>query len=386
MVVDRRVSAATGKVTWRVRVLRGSKTIESATFETQREAKEFDAARKTQVRRGDWIDPARGKVHVAAIAADYLASRSNVAPLTKDTDQGMWDRHLAPTFATRSVGEITQADVSAWLGKMADKGAAPSTRRRALATLRGVLGYAVADERIRLNPAAAVKAPKGGARREGQALTPQQLARLIGEIPESCRPAVFALATTGMRVSELCGLRVGDVYDYLGQGLGFRLSRSISQTPASGAAVVGDLKSHRARTVPVPPTLVAWVRARMTTASADEPLFSSPTGKPWTRGNLAVRADWSRARLKAGLPTLRIHDLRHTALSSMIASGADVLAVSRVAGHSTPTLTLSLYGHHQDEALWKAVAKSSADLELPTDQELTKPPRSRTTQSRKKAL
>jgi len=371
MVIDRRESATSGRVSWRVRVLRAGKTVETATFRTLAEAKAFDAARRTQVARADWVDPARGKLPVKDIAAAYLASRSNAAPLTKDTDRAMWDRHIAPTFAIAEVGGVTQADVTSWLGAQADRGVAPSTRRRALATFRGILAFAVADRRIRVSPAVGVQGPRGQVRREGQALTADQVGRLLAEVPAGCRPPILALATTGMRVSELCGLRCGDVYDYLGQGLGFRLVRSISQTPASGAAVIGDLKTHRSRTVPCPPPLVAWVRARIADAPADAPLFPSPTGKSWTRGNLALRSDWTKARAKAGLPAVRIHDLRHTALSAMVAAGMDVVAVSRVAGHSTPTLTLGLYGHHQDKALWDAVAKSSADLTL-TDQKLTK--------------
>ena len=48
---------------------------------------------------------------------------------------------------------------------------------------------------------------------------------------------------------------------------------------------------------------------------------------------------------------MRIHDLRHTAASLAIASGADVKAVQRMLGHASATMTLDLYGHLWDRGL-----------------------------------
>ncbi len=57
------------------------------------------------------------------------------------------------------------------------------------------------------------------------------------------------------------------------------------------------------------------------------------------------------AREKAGMPALRIHDLRHTAASLAIASGADVKVIQRMLGHKSARMTLDLYGHLWDSAL-----------------------------------
>lgn len=285
----------------------------------------------------------------------------NVAPLTLATDRGLYRRLVEPTFGKKAVAKVTPADVAEWLGDLAGRDVAPSTRRRALAVMRGIFAHAVADRRINTSPAAGVKPPKGGVRREGKALTDAELIRLLAELPEHCRPPTLALAITGMRISELCGLVVGDVMD-TPHGLGLRAHRSISQLPEGGKAVIGDMKSHRARLIPVPKALEAWIRQRVEEAGAADPLFPSPGGGHWTRGNFARRANWSVARARAGLPTVRIHDLRHTAATTMLAAGADVLSVSRVLGHSTPTLTLSLYGHVVDQGIFDAVARTDRRL------------------------
>ena len=282
MTISRLVSSRTGKITWRVRIKQGRAVVESATFSTLSEAKLFESTRRTQMSRIDWVDPARGRVSLGEVAEEYLASRSNVAPLTQGTDKQMYRQHIGPTFG-----------------------------KRALAVLRGILAHAVADRRLRVNPSVGVKGPKGGARREGIALTVEEVGRLLAELPEECRPPVILMAITGIRVSEMCGLRVGDVHRSP-QGYMLRLQRSISQSSYDGKAYLGDLKSHRARSVPVPRLLVEWISKRIENADAVAPLFTTKRGQAWTRGNFATRSGWTKARRRAGLPDVRIHDLRHT--------------------------------------------------------------------------
>ena len=71
-----------------------------------------------------------------------------------------------------------------------------------------------------------------------------------------------------------------------------------------------------------------------------------------------MRRNFAPALKKAGLPQITFHDLRHTAISQAIAGGADVLAVSKIAGHSNPAITLKIYTHEMDgslEAVQKAI-------------------------------
>ncbi len=58
-----------------------------------------------------------------------------------------------------------------------------------------------------------------------------------------------------------------------------------------------------------------------------------------------------------GVPTLRVHDFRHTAASIWLAHGADPKVVQRVLGHATATMTMDLYGHLLDASLWLAADK-----------------------------
>src|SRR5215831_10407400 len=59
----------------------------------------------------------------------------------------------------------------------------------------------------------------------------------------------------------------------------------------------------------------------------------------------ALSKNWPRVMAAIGMPGVTLHSLRHTHASRLIASGMDILTVSRRLGHSSPTITLSVYGH-----------------------------------------
>ena len=63
---------------------------------------------------------------------------------------------------------------------------------------------------------------------------------------------------------------------------------------------------------------------------------------------------WSRATAAIGRPTLRPHDLRHTAASIWLGAGADPKVVQRILGHASAAMTMDLCGHLIDRNLWEA--------------------------------
>jgi hypothetical protein len=146
---------------------------------------------------------------------------------------------------------------------------------------------------------------------------------------------------TGVRFGEVAALRRVDV-DLLRRRL--RIERA--EAEVNGVMHLGTTKSHQARTVALPPFLSDALGAYMGSAPRDDLLFTNAAG-----GYLSV-TNWKRrvfdpSARRAGLtpPPLRTHDLRHTAASLMIASGATVKAVQHQLGHRSATLTLDRYGH-----------------------------------------
>jgi site-specific recombinase XerD len=75
----------------------------------------------------------------------------------------------------------------------------------------------------------------------------------------------------------------------------------------------------------------------------------------------SFKRSFDTARTKAGLPDLRVHDLRHSAASFMINAGIDLFAVGRVLGHADHQSTMR-YSHLANDTLMKAVEAGAAGL------------------------
>jgi len=201
--------------------------------------------------------------------------------------------------------------------------------------------------------AATVRRPtSGGVRREGRALTLAELHALTAACAGPYRDVVLVLALAGLRWGELAGLQVGDRVSVPGPGL--RLSRAVLASRGGGALYVDTLKNHRARTVPLVAELVPVIDRWAAGKEPEAWLFAAPGGGPLRVSNWKRSVGWRAARVAAGVPDVRVHDLRHTAASLWLAAGADPKVVQRMLGHATAAMTMDLYGHVVDASLWQA--------------------------------
>ena len=140
-------------------------------------------------------------------------------------------------------------------------------------------------------------------------------------------------------------------------GPGLRLSRAVLASNGGGELYVDTLKNKRARTVPLVPVVVPIVDRWSAGKSSGEWLFAAPAGGPLRETNWQRSVSWREAKATIGRPELRVHDLRHTAASVWLASGADPKVVQRVLGHATAAMTMDLYGHMIDRNLWDAAQR-----------------------------
>jgi integrase len=348
-----RYTLLSGAVRYRARVKSHGREVATRVFERKADAVAWEQDQRRRLRLGEWIDPRRGQVPLSDVAADWLSSRSSVKRRTRESDESAWRNHIRPRFGNWPIASITAAEVSAWVGGLVARGLAPSTAMRVLATLRSILAFAVADGRVQHNVAALARKPTSGrARREGQALTLDELHALTAACTGPYRDVVLVLALAGMRWGEVAGLQVGDRVSVPGPGL--RLSRAVLASKGGGSLYVDTLKNNRARTVPLVPELVPIVDRWSVGKASDAWLFAAPGGGPLRESNWKRSVGWRTAKTVAGVPGVRVHDLRHTAASLWLAAGADPKVVQRVLGHATATMTMDLYGHLVDANLWQA--------------------------------
>jgi integrase len=342
-----------GAVRYRARVKFHGREVAARVFERRADAIAWEQDQRRRLRLGEWTDPRRGRVPLSDVAADWLNSRGLVKRRTRENYESNWRNYVQPRFGNWPVAAITAAEVSAWVGGLVARGLAPATATRALATLRSILAFAVADGRVPHNVAATVRRPTSGrVRREGQALTPAELRALTAACTGLYRDVVPVLALAGLRWGELAGLQVGDRVSVPGPGL--RLSRAMLASEGGGTLYVDTLKNHRARTVPLVAELVPIIDRWTAGKEPQAWLFAAPGGGPLRESNWKRSVSWRAAKVAAGVPDVRVHDLRHTAASLWLAAGADPKVVQRVLGHATAAMTMDLYGHLVDASLWQA--------------------------------
>lgn len=155
------------------------------------------------------------------------------------------------------------------------------------------------------------------------------------------------VCTTGLRRSELAGLRRGDVDLAVG-----RLTSGETRVVVGGRATDSDGKSNDSRrTLALDPVTVAalreylleWDSQKREFGHAGEHLFSHPDGRPIHPDTIT---EWfARLSWQAGLPPIRLHDIRHSYATAALRAGVPVKVVSERLGHSSVAFTQDTYMH-----------------------------------------
>jgi integrase len=170
-------------------------------------------------------------------------------------------------------------------------------------------------------------------------------------------PLFRLAATTGMRRGELLGLRWRDV-DLDGARLHVR--QQYTRQGALGCAFVTPKSPWSIRDIDLDDVTTQTLREARPLVVGDALVFCWPDGTPYEPSVLDRR--FSKARRDAGLPAIRLHDLRHTHAVLLLEAGVDALTVSRRLGHDSIQTTLTLYGHVTSKMREGAAARFGALL------------------------
>jgi len=266
-------------------------------------------------------------------------------------------RHLLPLICSRLIREVSVAEVAELLDLRRERGCAEKTAAGAQGTLGNVMRFAVRNSWIADNPVEKLERHERPrpARHPQRALGREAIARLLDCCLPAYRTLVATALYTGMRLSELLGL-VWDDVDFARSCIHVRAQLSRAHVGAPAQRV--PPKTHAGhRQTPLTPQLAALLRERrLATArsAAGDWVFSTRNGTPLGQRNiqrsaLCLAAD--AAGLRVDGARLRFHDLRRTFASHLIIElSLDVVQVSRLMGHASPSTTLSIYAHMFDEA------------------------------------
>ena len=280
---------------------------------------------------------------------DYLQAECGLADNTRCAyrrDLVHFGAYLADA-GCRSIGEITSEHVEGFLRAQHAAGRSPASIARSLAAVRMFCRFCVFQRLMDDDPSCVVEGPRKWARLP-ETLSHESVEALLeaprpdGDLHGRRDRAILALLyATGMRASELVGLKVRDVHFELGV-----------------VRVLG--KGRKERIVPVAEEALERVRDYLREVRGQggpgpaEPLFVSRSGRPLRREDVfrLVRKYVRRAALRGKVSP---HTLRHCFATELLAGGADLRSVQEMLGHAD-IATTQIYTH-VDVSRLKAVHK-----------------------------
>lgn len=324
-----------GKTTWVARWRDPDGLQRKKSFARRADADRFVAAVAADIARGSYVDPAAGKVNVEAWAEIWSSAQAHLKDTTRARYAGVLRVHVLPRWGRRPLSSITHAEVGRWVSDLASSGLQPGSVRYAHAVLSSMLGLAVRDGRLARNPAEGVPLPRIQPR-EPRFLSLAEVSALAAASGDNAT-VVWFLALTGLRFGEMAALRVKRV-DLARR----RVMVAESVTEVSGRTVWSTPKSHRTRSVPLPGQLAGALAGVIQAKGDDDLVFTAPGGGVLRINNWRPRV-FDPACHAASLTGVSPHDLRHTAASLAVSSGANVKAIQRMLGHASAAMTLDVY-------------------------------------------
>lgn len=304
---------------------------------------------------GTLADPS--SITVSECLNSWLDGPNGLGKKTLERYKQLASQQIGPFIGAIPIQQLRPATIQAWHvdlikgGGKGGKALAPQTVRSAHAVLHTALERAMKAETISRNPASAVSPPRVKDK-EIEALTGGEMKLVLDRLQGHWLFPIVAFAlATGCRRGETLSARWADLD--LDKAMVI-ISRSLEET-ASGLAFKPPKTKHSRRSISLPANIIETLKAHRITQlehrmalglgkqGKDALIFSLPDGQPLSPD--AVSRAWSRAVKTFRLPAITFHALRHSHASALIASGLDVLTVSRRLGHGSPTITLSRYGH-----------------------------------------
>lgn len=306
-----------------------------------------DKAKKLLVQVMDGSDPADEREHTRRaptfeeLAARYLAEHAEKKkkPLSIRSDRCLLDRHLKPVFGKRLAESLTFDDISRFHAGMSST---PIQANRALAVLSKMLNLA---ERwgvrpMNSNPCRYVERYKE--RKCERFLSREELGQLGRVLAEAeASQSEHSSALLAIRLLLLTGARKGEILTLRWAEVDF--DRSCLRLP--------DSKTGK-KMIPLGAPALALLRKAPRLLGNPYVCHGEEEGGYF----IGLHRPWDRLRKLAGLPEVRLHDLRHTHASVAAGAGIGLPIIGRLLGHSSPATT-ARYAHLADDPL-KAAAHS----------------------------
>lgn len=254
-----------------------------------------------------------------------------------ETDVSVFENHILPVLGHVGLDAITPADIGVVLSRARER-LADSTCNRLLVLLRYMFNLAIRWQMVgvTINPTMTHQLKRISTYRE-RFLTAAETERLLASVNRSAnrmlRYIIPMLLLTGARKREVLEARWVDM----------DVERRYWRIPKT--------KSGRERYVPLSDASLELLRRVPRRTQCDYIFANHRTSLPFR----CVYRSWHRARTLAGMPEVRVHDLRHSFASFLVNAGCSLYEVQKILGHSSIVMT-QRYSHLSLDSLLKAVS------------------------------
>lgn len=334
------------------------------TFAKKKDADAFASKADVEVREGVHIAD-RDTVTVKKAGELWIAS-GDAAGLERSTINQRKRHlkfHIEPFIGETLLSKVTVPAVRDFEDKLRQEGRSTAMVKKVMTSLGSILADAIERGLATRNPVRDIRGSRKGRdaraeKRQKRRLevgvdipTREETKALVAALEGNWRPLLITAIFTGMRSSELRGLRWKDV--------DLQKAEIHVTQRADEFGEIGAPKSEAGtRTIPVPPLVITALKEhRLKTGKADGLVFANPDGEPRTHTNI-INKGLIPAMKKAGVVTPEgnakysgLHALRHFYASWLInrkedgGLGLPPKVVQERLGHSSITMTFDVYGH-----------------------------------------
>ncbi len=322
------------------------------TFRLKKLADTFAATAAIEVRDGTHI--ADSDSVTVKQAGELWISSAEAAGLERSTIEAYRQRldlHVAPFIGDEKLSKVTVPAVRAFADELRGQGRSAAMVKKAVTALGSLLSDAQERGLVTRNSVKEMSRRRNGAEKRSKRLlepgvdlpTPTEIRAFLAALDGRWRPILLTAVFSGLRSSELRGLRWQDVD--LPKGAITVRQRSDKW------GKIGNTKSHAGqRTVPVPPVVINTLREWKLKCPPGELVFPNGQGNPESHSNIINRGLIPTMR-KAKLGYTGLHALRHFYASWLInpkeagGLGLDMKSVQARMGHSSIVVTADVYSH-----------------------------------------
>jgi integrase len=306
------------------------------------------------LQRGTYVAPSRQTV-AGFLEAWIDGARSELAITAWTNYREIIRRYVVPYVGAKRLVDLSPLDVKAMHAALLDHGRKDGTALAAASVqlahrvLHRALADAVRWNLIPTNPASNVRVPKGE-RMEMSVWTAEEASTFLDTVADDRLAALWTVALhTGLRRGELAGLRWKDVdLDAA------TLTVAQQRTTADNQVVVMAPKAKSQRQLLLAPATVSALDAHRKCQRAERLalrpawtntgyVFVDEAGEPYHPQRLLKM--FEQAIRRAGVPSIRLHDLRHTMATLALQAGVHPKVVQEQLGHSAINVTLDIYSH-----------------------------------------